>query len=60
MYNYCNSEFPNFYIKKIKGHVGEVGNELADAIATGDKDKIRKIFYNNQLIYAADAKLDKF
>ena len=60
LYNYCNSEFPNFYIKKIKGHVGEVGNELADAIATGDKDKIRKIFDNNQLIYAADAKLDKF
>lgn len=60
LYYYYNIEFPNFQVKKIKGHCGEVGNELADAAATGDASKIIKIFKKNNIIYMDDNKIDNF
>ena len=60
LYYYYNIEFPNFQVKKIKGHCGEVGNELADAAATGNANKIIKIFKENDLTYMDDNKIDKF
>ena len=60
LYYYYNIEFPNFQVKKIKGHCGEVGNELADAAATGNANKIIKIFKENELTYIGDNKIDKF
>lgn len=60
LYYYYNIEFPNFQVKKIKGHCGEVGNELADAAATGNANKIIKIFKENDLTYIGDNKIDKF
>lgn len=60
LYYYYNIEFPNFQVKKIKGHNGDVGNELADAAATGDANKIIKIFKKNNLTYIGKDKIDKF
>lgn len=60
LYYYYNIEFPNFQVKKIKGHCGDVGNELADAAATGNAKKILKIFKENDLTYAEIDKFDKF
>ena len=60
LYYYYNIEFPNFQVRKIKGHCGEVGNELADAAATGNATKIVKIFKENDLTYIGDNKIDKF
>lgn len=60
LYYYYNIEFPNFQVKKIKGHCGEVGNELADAAATGNASKIIQIFKENDLTYIGDNKIDKF
>lgn len=51
LYKYCTINSPNFQIKKIKGHNGNVGNELADAAATKNEAKIRKIFKENKLNY---------
>lgn len=36
LWDYMSREFPNFEICQCKGHNGDVGNELADALATGD------------------------
>jgi len=49
---YKQIEFPNFSIAKISGHVGELGNELADAYATAarfphDASKLVKIIKEN-------------
>jgi len=60
LYYYYNIKFPNFQVRKIKGHCGEVGNELADAAATGNANKIIKIFKENDLTYMDDNKIDKF
>lgn len=39
IYAYLNVEFPNFVIKKCGGHSGNLGNELADALATNNQAK---------------------
>ena len=36
--------YPRFEVKKTSGHCGVLGNELADAKATGDQTKFKKIF----------------
>ena len=43
LYKYINTDFFNCQVVKVKGHNGDVGNELADALATNDKIKFEKI-----------------
>lgn len=40
----CKHSHPNVKICKVKGHTNDLGNELADALATGNKAKQEKIF----------------
>ena len=48
IYCHLSREFPNFTIFKVKGHAGEIGNELADAVATQNEAKIAKIMEDNK------------
>lgn len=43
LYTYKHSH-PNIKICKVKGHTNDLGNEFADALATGNKAKQEKIF----------------
>lgn len=43
LYKYVTINFFNCQVKKIKGHVGEMGNELADALATNNQNKYNKL-----------------
>ena len=43
IYSYISRDFPNFEIRKCSGHTGEVGNELADAVATGTWSKFENL-----------------
>lgn len=49
LYKYCTINFPNFQIEKCNGHAGIVGNELADALATGNIKKYDLIRKQNNL-----------
>ena len=42
--------FPQIKVEKIAGHSGEVGNELADALASNNKAKFDKLVSDNKLI----------
>ena len=48
LYIFAKSEFPNFYVTKISGHNGIIGNELADAAATFTQAKLDKIILENK------------
>lgn len=39
IYTFLQKDFPNFTIKKCIGHAGEIGNELADSLASNNKEK---------------------
>ena len=52
IYKYLSIEFFNFQIKQCKAHSGEIGNELADALATGDRKKWDKLLETNELMVA--------
>ena len=41
---YLKHNNPNVKICKVKGHADELGNEFADALATGNEAKKKKIF----------------
>lgn len=43
LYKYTNKEFFNCQVVKVKGHCGIAENELADALATNDQNKYKKI-----------------
>ena len=45
LYNYINTDFfkSKVQVNKIKGHNGEMGNELADALATNDMTKFKNV-----------------
>lgn len=51
IYEYLIIEFNNFQIEKVTGHSHICGNELADAIAIGDKTKFMKILKENDINY---------
>lgn len=44
LWKYRNIEWENFQIKKISGHTGIIGNEIADAVATQNENKLKTIF----------------
>lgn len=50
IYNYINKEFYHCQVVKISGHSGEVGNEIADALATNNSRKYLKLIEDNNLI----------
>lgn len=43
LYTYISREFFNAEVKKCKGHEGELGNELADALATNNIKKYKDL-----------------
>lgn len=49
LYNYLNIDFFNCQVIRIPGHQNIIGNELADALATGNKVKFQKIMDKNNL-----------
>lgn len=49
IYNYITKENYNCQVIKVKGHTGEVGNELADALATLNHKKFINICEKNNL-----------
>ena len=51
IYSYLNENL-SFKVRKIAGHSGIIGNELADATATKNTTKFKKIFQENGLKYA--------
>lgn len=57
LYPFLKKEFPNYSIQKVSGHIGLIGNELADALATDNSIKFTKIFKENNIRYS-DKKYD--
>ena len=51
LYEKFTKPFCNFSIYKVKGHNGDIGNELADAFATGDMIKVSTIANANKNLY---------
>jgi len=43
LYKYLSVDFPNFQIIKCPGHKNIIGNEIADALATGNTIKFNKL-----------------
>ena len=50
LYKYISTNFFNCQVKKINGHAGIVGNELADALATNNLSKFEKILDENDIL----------
>ena len=49
LWGYKQIAYPNFRVEKVAGHMGLLGNEIADACATGDRAKLDKIFLQNNI-----------
>lgn len=43
LYEYQKKDFPNFEVCQCKGHSGNIGNEIADAIATQNWNKLGQL-----------------
>lgn len=48
LYTFASIDFPNFVVRRVPGHAGILGNEIADAIASKNQAKLEKIFENNK------------
>lgn len=49
IYKYLTKNLWNFQLRKVKGHDGELGNELADAIASRNKQKYLNLIKKNNI-----------
>ena len=49
LWEYKQINYPNFRVEKVAGHMGLLGNEIADACATADRAKLDKIFLENDI-----------
>lgn len=49
IYYYLNKNLWNFQLKKVRGHDGELGNELADALASRNKQKYLNLIKKNNI-----------
>jgi hypothetical protein len=58
IYSYLSRDFFNAEIKKCSGHTGEVGNELADAAATGNWNKFKQLLEYWEIKDPTDAEFD--
>ena len=54
LYSYISKDFFNCQIKKCSGHSSIIGNELADALATNNLNKFKKIVKDNLIIMEED------
>lgn len=58
LYEFAKLEFPNFELCKVRGHVGIVGNELADALARHDDNKFVKVLQKHNIKTCKEVKFD--
>ena len=49
LYNYISKDFFNCQVVKVSGHDGNIGNELADALATFNKNKYFKLIEKHNI-----------
>ncbi len=49
LYNYISKDFFNCQVVKVSGHDGNIGNELADALATFNKNKYFKLIEKHSI-----------
>jgi ribonuclease HI len=59
LWEFAQKEFYNVTVQKTTGHCGEVGNELADALATASMNKFSRIIEENNISIYWD-ELDTF
>lgn len=50
LYNLFNIPFFNAEVRKCTGHIGNIGNELADALANNNSKKFDKIIKENNIL----------
>ena len=50
IYSYLEFPMENFDLRKIDGHSGHLGNELADALATGDMKKKEELKHKYNIL----------
>ena len=51
IYKYVEFPMKNVTLKKIDGHKGILGNELADALATNNKKKLDDLIYRYNIAF---------
>lgn len=50
LYKYRNIILDNCQLEKVKGHEGDIKNEITDAIASKNKNKLRKFMLENHVL----------
>lgn len=50
LYKYRNIILDNCQLEKVKGHKGDIKNEITDAIASKNKNKLRKFMLENHIL----------
>ena len=50
LYKYRNIILDNCQLEKVKGHEGDIKNEITDAIASKNKNKLRKFMLENHIL----------